>query len=492
MVTLPTGTLTNPAFGVGSAGTWATVAGSGGTASFRYEVDNSAYSSSGTLRIRATGRVGSQTRSIVANLKQQGFIDFLYFTDYEIQDPDQSGASVTQCVKYGWAGRPLPGSGTSCSDIAFGNGDVINGPVHSNDRIRICDATFSGMVTTANPGTGLLYLKQDSNGNSCTGQSIPLGVTYSPVVGMPSTNSQMKKETRTDLTTDVPLPGCLYTGPTSIVFNSAGTMTVRSPWSKFTNVIGDPATSGVNIPAKCGTVGTAAGSLGSAGGATIPVLVNNLVYVQNVPSGTSDPNGWPTSGSGSYPSTYASNTCASGNGIGYPMANESVASIPTSYGCRNGDIFVKGTLQGAMTIASENFVYVTGDITYSNASTDILGIVGQNAVWVWNPVNGSNVDLLPNDRQINAAILSVSHTFQVQNYDRGGSQGTLTVNGAIAQKFRGIVRSGSNGYIKAYSYDQRFKYVAPPKFLSPVATTYGVSVLVEVKSAFTTGGVAIP
>jgi hypothetical protein len=497
-VALPTGMQVNPAFGIGTTGTWASVAGSGGTASFRYEVDNSKYSSSGVLRIRSTGRVGNETRSIVANLRQQGFIDFLYFTDYEIQDPNQSGASVTNCVKYGWAGRPAPGSGSysgsaPCSDIGFGNGDIINGPMHSNDRIRICAATFTGIVTTGNnPASGLRYLKEDSNGNGCTGQSLAYGVAYSPVVAMPSTNSQMKKETRTDLATDVPLPGCLYTGATQIVFNSNGTMTVRSPWTKFTNVTGDPASAGVNIPTKCGPVSTATGGLGSPGGATIPVLNNNLVFVQNVP-GVGDPNYWPTTGSGSYPTLgYTSTSCTSSNGIGYPMSGEVVSSVSTSYGCRNGDAFVQGALHGAMTIATENYLYVTGDITYTDSSSDILGLVGQNAVWVWNPVNSSNVDLLGNNRQINAAILSVAHTFQVQNYDRGGSQGTLTVNGAISQKFRGIVRSGTNGYTKAYSYDQRFKYIAPPKFLSPVATTYGVSVLVEVQSAFTTAGAVIP
>ena len=46
---LPTGPLANPAFGLGPGGTWATVSGSNGKASYRYEVDNSKYSSSGIL-----------------------------------------------------------------------------------------------------------------------------------------------------------------------------------------------------------------------------------------------------------------------------------------------------------------------------------------------------------------------------------------------------------------------------------------------------------
>ncbi|WP_241987756.1 hypothetical protein [Cryobacterium sp. TMT1-66-1] len=486
----------NPAFAVGAAGGWGSVAGSGsgGTASYRYEVDNSAYSTSGVLRIRSTGRVGTVTRSIVANLRQDGFIDYLYFTIYEIQDPEQSG--LTACADtYAWAGRSVP-----CSDIAFGGGDVLNGPAHSNDTIRICDATFNGLVTTGSPGpTGSNYLKQNSNGGACSGQVFNGGQpTTSPVVAMPATNMQLKQETRTDAGVDA--PGCLYTGPTSIVLNSDGTMTIRSPWTKKTRIVGDPATSG-STPAACGLPGMANGQLGSTAGATVPVLNANLIFVQSVPGIITDPN---YTSSTVWPSGQSAATCSVGNGIGFPVTHETAPS-PRSYDCRKGDAFVKGTLDGTMTIATDNFLYVTGDIIYSDASTDVLGLVAQNAIWVWNPYCdsthgvicpgvglGAGGAILPDNRRIDAAMLSLDHTIQVQNYDRGGAQGTLTINGSLAQKYRGIVRSGSNGYIKNYIYDPRFRYIAPPKFLSPVSAHYSVNLLVEVSSAFTARGATVP
>jgi hypothetical protein len=46
----------------------------------------------------------------------------------------------------------------------------------------------------------------------------------------------------------------------------------------------------------------------------------------------------------------------------------------------------------------------------------------------------------------------------------------------------------ATGYAKDYRYDARLKYVAPPKFLSPVNTTYGVSVWVETSPAFDSTG----
>ncbi len=478
----------NPAFGVGVAGTWATVAGSGGVAGYRYEVDNSKYSDSGILRLRSTGRVRDEIRSVVVNLKQQGFIDFLYFTDYEIQDPDQSGVSESTCVKYAYNGRPSSG----CSEIAFGSNDAINGPAHSNDIMRVCDATFNGVVTTAyNPGAGLLrYTKKNSNGSSCGGQNFTIAGSpaYSPIIGMPPTNSEMRKEVRYDL---AERPGCLYTGPTSFVFNSDGTMTVRSPLTKVTQINGATPPVGINVT-QCGTPGTGSNKLGSSSGQTIPVLAKNLIFVQNVPAATNDPNYTSTS-------TVKTDCKTSGkvtNGLGYPISDEDVSggNVPTKdikavYGCRVGDVFVKGNLHGTMTIAAENYVYVTGDIKYVDAQADMLGLVGNNAVWVWNPIEDDGDSLLSNNnRRIDAAILSVAHTFQVQNYVEGGNRGTLTVNGAIAQKFRGIVRSGSNGYAKNYVYDVRYRYMAPPKFLSPVSTSYGVSELVEVADGYKPDG----
>jgi hypothetical protein len=496
----------NPALGVGPSGTWATVAGSDGRAQYRYEIDNSQYSKSGVLRLRATGKVGSQVRTVVVDLKQKGFIDFLYFTDLEIQDPVQSGVDLVAhpgCALYYWQGRPQDTSqGSVCGEIAFGSGDVTNGPAHSNDSIRVCDATFNGQVTTGwSRASGLPYLKKNSNNSDCSGQvfSVAGSPSTSKTMDMPPTNSEMQKEVYFDL---VERPGCLYTGPTKITFNSDGTMTVRSPRTKFTQLHSTQPALSRNNPSQCGTPGTGTGQLGSASGQTIPVLDNNLIFVQDIPT-TGDVN-------------YSAPTCSSNgvysNGVGYPVTDEQYPTInglnrsaDYYYNCRYGDVFVQGVVAGNMTIAADHFVYVTGNITYANPRTHMLGLVGNDSVWVWNPMKCTdwNTDKKGNrtcgatakyltdyHRSINAAILSVAHTFAVQHYYTGGDRGKLTVNGAIAQKFRGVVRSGSNGYVKNYNYDDRFRYMAPPKFLSPVSTTYGVSEIVEVKTAWKPDGSA--
>jgi hypothetical protein len=499
---LPTGTRTNPAFGVGAAQTWAAVPGSDGSASYRYEVDASAFNTTGSLRLRSTGRVGTETRTVVATLRINSFLDYLYFTDFEVEDPAQySSAPLPNCATYAYASRP-----TSCHDIAFGSNDVLEGPVHSNDTIRSCSAVFKGAVTTGYAvASGLPYKEVTSGGSTGCSPRTTFEQAGSPStvtrVVMPATNAALKLETRTDLSVT---PGCLYTGPTTIRFHSNGQVTVRSPWTRATRVSGDPATSGT-APAVCGTVGSGPGGLASPGGATFTVPANNVMYVQDVPASVTDPN-YPEGGrnpvisaSGARLSCTSADGTADGNGIGYPMAGEDAPSA-SSYLCNAGDAFVEGMMRGSVTVATSRYIYVTSNLTYASSTRDMLGLVGDGGVLVWNPVDRNNNSVLPSgirtNRTIDAAILSVQHTFQVQNPYVGGDRGTLTINGAIAQKFRGIVRhtvttdgnTRANGYAKDYNYDTRFATRTPPKFLMPVSTTYDVTLMAEVTAAFTSTG----
>jgi hypothetical protein len=328
---------------------------------------------------------------------------------------------------------------------------------------------------------------------------------------MPPTNTELKKETRTDLSDEVPRPGCLYTGPTVITFEYvAGNpkMRVMSPWTKYTNIAATAAAA--SNPAQCGTPGNGSGGLGSSTGAVLDVPDLNLIFVQPVPAvGSGDanapssssylpPNFSCTSASSTRPAGWAYSTGSGGSRTYYERFPTEDEAKPggklTYYGCKAGDLYVEGTLGGQVTLAAENYVYVTDDLVYNDKQADILGLVGQNAVLVWNPVDRYDDNLLEDwDREIDAAILSVGHTFQVQNYDRSGSRGTLTVFGAIAQKFRGTVATTSggsvaNGYAKDYQYDERYRFTAPPKFLTPVSTTYGVTQYATVPAAFEADG----
>jgi Tfp pilus assembly protein PilX len=171
------------------------------------------------------------------------------------------------------------------------------------------------------------------------------------------------------------------------------------------------------------------------------------------------------------------------NGVVYV----STSSCPSSYtpfgvtynqssmsGC--GTITVDGTYSGALTLASDNDIVIDGNLTHTG--NGLLGLIAQNYVRVYHPcTNGTNQSGTINNLSIDAAILAVAGSFIVDNYDCGNSLGTLTVNGAIAQIFRGPVGtfgSSATGYLKNYNYDDRLREQEPPHFLNPVQAAWHV------------------
>jgi len=273
---------------------------------------------------------------------------------------------------------------------------------------------------------------------------------------LPPSNSSIRREVDTRYTAT---PGCLYSGPTKIEFNSNGTMNVDNAWTQNGGA------------AWCGV------------GNNLPLPDNGVIYVQNVPTPAD-----------AYTRATPTRPCqTNGNSIGYPVANDI-----TSYGCQTGDAFVEGTLKGQVTVAAENNVIVTWHLDYAGgaAGTDILGLIANNYVEVYHPIRCANMSdsgcELPakgsnrfQDARIAAAILSVNHSFRVQNYAAGTQLGRLNITGAIAQRYRGIVGLiNTSGYDKNYVYDPRLRYSSPPKFLDPIKSAYGVTLFSEPPPAY--------
>ena len=143
-------------------------------------------------------------------------------------------------------------------------------------------------------------------------------------------------------------------------------------------------------------------------------------------------------------------------------------------GC--GTVYVKGTYGADMTIAAANDIIVNGNLQRADDSL-LLGLVANNFVRVYHPVSGcSNATGSLSNLTIHAAILALQHSFIVDNWSCGNQLGTLTVDGAIAQRFRGPVgTTGPTGYIKNYVYNDRLRYREPPFFLDPVLSSWRIS-----------------
>ena len=105
----------------------------------------------------------------------------------------------------------------------------------------------------------------------------------------------------------------------------------------------------------------------------------------------------------------------------------------------------------------------------------MVGLIANNFIRIYHKVNRSssscsNADS-KSDVTVEAAILSLRHSFIVDNYGCGDDYGQLHVDGAIAQKYRGPVGTGTGGsintgFLKDYTYDDRLRFRSPPYFLA--------------------------
>src|SRR5206468_3093551 len=81
-------------------------------------------------------KANGKYRSVIATFKRRSFMDFVYFTNSEAQDPLVGGGTDATCS----AQRSTPRK--SCTEITFVGGDNVNGPLHTND---------SSVLTTGSP-----------------------------------------------------------------------------------------------------------------------------------------------------------------------------------------------------------------------------------------------------------------------------------------------------------------------------------------------------
>jgi hypothetical protein len=400
----------------------------------------------GTFRIRSTGysgppgAAGTEKQSIVATYKQATFLDYVYFTQLETSDPVTYGyanpsaaltGAYSQCTKFRRDGRessPIPGTNSQdyCDRIVFVQGDHIDGPVHTNDDLAICGSpTFgrsaSDITEVSAPPRGWIDGGCGSNGGGAGNPNfVGPFATNAPVLTPPTTNGALRNFAG---------PSYTYTGQTRIVL-SGNTMSIN-------------------------------------GGSSVPFPSDGVVYVQN--------------GSG----------CTA-------AYSPFTVTYPSTSGCGNAIVHSSGNYSGQLTIAAENDVIIDGSINRSSGSADLLGLVANNFVRIKHPIcasndlgcsngtttaqtsknqcnNGVNGTGSSSNIQIDAAILAIDHSFIVDHYNCGSSLGTLQVNGAIAQKFRGAVgTTGGTGYIKDYNYDDRLRYQEPPHFFDPVQSAWHV------------------
>jgi hypothetical protein len=409
---------------------------------------------SGTLRIEFTGYAGPTNpttgvpaikKTLVASFRKPSPLDFLWYTDHEMEDPALNSACANEKYYYQYtASNPPP---SSC-EIYWAGGDTMQGPSYTNDLYNIytgANPSFgrAGSTDQTESSAPTSSICVNSNCQNATFQGdTPATVSGAENVPLPQSVSS------TQLLTDATSNGQVFTGTTTI------NLTASANGSETATISNCP---GSTSAASCTT-----GWLNQT--ETPP----SIIYVQ--------------SGSGC-PSTYSASTYSTNSSGQY-------------YGpC--GDVYVHGTYNQPLTIVSDHDVIIVGNTSTSTCytptascttnpglttSTDAsgnptgnatVGLVAGDFVRVMHPAN-----LAPNPITIDAAILTLAHSFMVDNYTSGQTnpQPYLTVHGAIAQRYRGIVgQVGSTGYLKNYHYDDRLHVLLPPYLFSISTAGWEVS-----------------
>ncbi len=102
------------------------------------------------LRIRATGMSGGKRRSLIVTFRRPSFLDYVYYTNYEVLDPQALPAGATganaNCANY-YNGTPNR-QGLGCQEIQWATGDLVSGPLHTNDQLNINGSPVFGDLPT--------------------------------------------------------------------------------------------------------------------------------------------------------------------------------------------------------------------------------------------------------------------------------------------------------------------------------------------------------
>lgn len=144
---------------------------------------------------------------------------------------------------------------------------------------------------------------------------------------------------------------------------------------------------------------------------------------------------------------------------------------PTGVIYSSDDIRVKGSINGQVTLYSDQHIWIDDDIvcaddpTTNPNSDDYIGLVADNDVIITdNAANNSDVN-------IQAALMAINGKMYAEHYDTRPVAGALRITGSIVQNQRGAIGTFSwwtgnivSGFSKRYRFDPRFSIASPPYY----------------------------
>jgi Tfp pilus assembly protein PilX len=399
---------------------------------FEYAIESSGRAAN-TFNVESTGYAGKDKRSLVATFGVNGFLNYVYFTHYEDEDPllhpDPSNPEHYAECKQFHAKRveeaKTRGHGECGGNIEFAPQDAVKGPMHTDDAALVCGKTEFGRKEHV--PADKIEINKGIYSEGCTSE--PVFYPNVPPKGYTVGEELIPPESDTSLEAYV---------ESGYEFEGATTLELEGKYVWVTNPHYEGGTrTKISLPK------------------------NGLIYVRS----TSSP------------------ACT------FEFEQEPAdtsAEVKEEAPC--GTVYLKGNYAEALTIASEKDIVIKGNVIPTGvtppasgsepgtpANTVTLGLIASGYVRMWHPCTRYGEEGLK-DPWIYAAILSTGNSFLVDNYACGNSLGDLNIFGAIAQNFRGIVgTSGNTGYIKNYNYDERLATDEPPYFLAPLKAGWKVT-----------------
>ncbi len=390
--------------------------------------------------------------------------------------------------------------GSCANDYAYSApGTVFNGPVFSDDPMFVCSFGVAGSVNIgpASPWLGVTTAAPNafySNG-SCGGSPTVNYNVSKTLLNQPQSTPPDAVSATNKLASVATENGCLYSGPTSIVFDGTnasgvGQYIVDSPETPLVTV------GGVIEDKNNDLLKNTNPCVPQTAGQPVQLPNNGVILVQTA-SSCSNPLDAATTIVGSYFGSTGTPKCE-GNAI---VGNKVYDAVTPG-----NDV----GLSGSLTVAAANDVIIDNSITYNNCgatppgnfgasscqigatANDILGLIATSFVELNHPVNGNNnaaicgtggglsCDL--SNPRLDAVVLALQHDFAVNNFTQGVPLGTIANNGSMDQYFADIEGQGSasgltSGYLNNYNWDQRLSILSPPYYLSPGTNAWSVAAL---------------
>jgi hypothetical protein len=368
------------------------------------------------------------TRSIVATFKVTGFLDYVYFTQYEDLDPTLNNTSVVNCTKY-YVEKGVTRS-SECTNITFLANDDVLGPMHTDDAASVmCSKELVFGREKQKP-----YDAVEINGGTYPTCGAGTEPTYNTESKTYSKGPELVAPPSDESLAQYVEPANRFVGETRVVLQPKGEAN-KIAVTTYRIGTGEKVEQKLSWPA------------------------NGLIYVEN-------------------------------SGCSFKFDVESAdTSSEEAAAEKCGNVYVEGSYSKSLTIAGANDVIINGSLYPTSvagklgtapAGAPTVGLIATDFVRVYHPCSSNkNGSGYMEEPWIYAAILSTSHSFVVDNYRCGAKMKNLGVYGAIAQKFRGTVGTavsgGGSGYTKKYLYDPRLATEEPPYFLSPLKTGWKVA-----------------